>query len=133
MLCRNDQLLKSGVFQRFYIVVGIEIIFQLKNLIRRFVSVVFAPLNLIKRVGSEMTERCKLVLLVPVLVLVGSTSSGLGASVLFSASSPSPIHPSAACTGIPVPKNVDAVMAAVIMSARLLTFFFFTIFPFLES
>ena len=70
VLCCNDQFLKSGVFQRLHVIIGVKVFFQLKNLIRSLVSVIFAPLDLIERVRTKMAERCKLVLLIPVLVLV---------------------------------------------------------------
>ena len=70
VLCCNDQFLKSGVFQRLHIIIGVKVFFQFEYLVRCFVPVILPPLDLVKCVRTEMAERCKLVLLIPVLVLV---------------------------------------------------------------
>ncbi len=74
MLSGNDKPRKARVLDGFDVILGVKILRERKDLARSPVAVVFAPLNLIKRVGAKMTERSKLVFLILILRAVGPHS-----------------------------------------------------------
>ena len=66
----DDQFLKSRIFQGRDQLIRVKIGLQRKNIIRSPISVVFAPLDLVKGIGAEVTERRQLLFLVLILVCI---------------------------------------------------------------
>ena len=69
MLGSHDQGAEAGLLQISDQLLCVKVVFQLEDLVRSLAAVMLAPLDLVERIGAEMTERRQSLLVI--LILVG--------------------------------------------------------------
>ena len=74
MLGGYDEPRKASVLDGLDIIIGVKVLRKRENLARCLIAVVFAPLNLVERVGTKVAKRREFVLLIFVLRAAGNNS-----------------------------------------------------------